>query len=497
MSSPGPLIPPPPPMPPRPPRSIAGPVVLIAIGVLFLLGTMGVLQWHHLGYWFAHYWPVLLIVAGIIKLLEYQQAQRSGIRPRGIGAGGIFLIILLITFGLIATQASRVDWDSLRDHIQVGDDDFPFFGHTYNYEDQIAQDFPAGNSLHVVNDRGAVNLSVSQDNQIHVAVHKRINADKQEQADEWNPKTKPEITVSGQTVTVNANTQGAGDHSVTSDLDISVPRKAAVVIAARRGDVSVLGRDGDVDVSSQKGDITVSDVNGKVALKLQNSSARVSQISSDVSVEGRPSDVSVEEVKGALRMNGEFDSLRLGKIGGRVTFKSTRTDLELAKLPGDLDMDAGDFRASDVTGPFRLLTRSKDIRVNGVSGDVRLQNENGAVEVHVTKVGDLQLENRRGDIELYLPDKATFQLEAKARDGDIASEFPGVKVNNSDDQATAMGGNGSGGPKIVLSNDRGSISIQKGSSFTEEQSRTVPAPPNPPTPKKLPSPPSPPEPTDN
>ena len=79
--------------PPRHRRSLSGPIVLIAIGTVFLLGTMGVLDWHNLGHWFAHYWPVLLIIAGVIKLIEYQQAQRQGTRASGLGAGGIFLII--------------------------------------------------------------------------------------------------------------------------------------------------------------------------------------------------------------------------------------------------------------------------------------------------------------------------------------------------------------------------------------------------------------------
>ena len=53
----------PPVRPPRPPRSLAGPVVLIVIGIFFLLGNMHVLYWHDLGAWFAHFWPVLLIGA--------------------------------------------------------------------------------------------------------------------------------------------------------------------------------------------------------------------------------------------------------------------------------------------------------------------------------------------------------------------------------------------------------------------------------------------------
>jgi cell wall-active antibiotic response 4TMS protein YvqF len=39
-----------------------GPVVLITLGVLFLLGRM------HFGYGFRDLWPVLLIVIGLVKV---------------------------------------------------------------------------------------------------------------------------------------------------------------------------------------------------------------------------------------------------------------------------------------------------------------------------------------------------------------------------------------------------------------------------------------------
>jgi Domain of unknown function (DUF5668) len=80
----------PPPAPPlrpqRPPRSFAGPIVLIVIGVFFLLANMGVIEWHNFGYWFSHYWPVLLILWGFVKLLEYQQATRIALRESGPAA---------------------------------------------------------------------------------------------------------------------------------------------------------------------------------------------------------------------------------------------------------------------------------------------------------------------------------------------------------------------------------------------------------------------------
>jgi len=99
---------PPPLVPLRPRRrSFAGPVVLIVLGIVFLLGNLHMLSWMRLGTLFAHYWPALLILWGVIKLIEHQQAHRDGFPARGIGAGGVFLVIAIVVSGLIATQASR------------------------------------------------------------------------------------------------------------------------------------------------------------------------------------------------------------------------------------------------------------------------------------------------------------------------------------------------------------------------------------------------------
>lgn len=467
-------------------RSLSGPIILIAIGGIFLLGTMGVLNWGNLAHWFAHYWPVILIVAGIIKLIEYQAAQREGTRVSGIGAGGVFLIIMVVFLGLLSTQASRFNWGELRDHMDIDDSDFTLFGQKYTYEDRLAEAFPAGSALHVNDIRGAVNVSAGNDDQIHVSVHKRINADSAAEADKWNAGTKPQISVSGGVVTLNANNQAAGDHGIATDLDITIPRKAPLTISTRSGDVSVVGRDGDVQVSAQHDDVTATDINGKVSLTLERSSARISQISSDVSLEGRANDVSVEDVKGAVHLDGEFmESVKLSRLAQGVTFHSSRTDLQFFRLNGDLDLDSGDLQASDVIGPVRLSTRAKDVRLTGVAGDVRLQDENGSVELHMSKLGSVQVENRKGDVQIYVPDKAGFQVDARSRGGDVETDFDGLKVDNREDQATATGTVGGGGPHLVVTNEHGTIEIRKGSTVAE-----APAAPSTPASPKAPRRPS-------
>ena len=160
--------------------------------------------------------------------------------------------------------------------------------------------------------------------------------------------------------------------------------------------------------------------------------------------------------------------------------------MEFSKLNGDLDMDSGDMRASDLMGPFRLLTRSKDIRLTGVNGDVRVENENGAVEIHMNKLGNMQVSNRNSDVQIYLPDKAGFQVDARSRGGEIESDFDALKIDNGDDQATASGAVGGGGPHLVINNEHGGIELRKGSSVAEAppppkvppyQSSTAPATP--------------------
>jgi hypothetical protein len=478
-------------------RSFAGPVVLIILGIVFLLGNLHMLSWMRLGTWFAHYWPALLIVWGVIKLVEYQQAQREGSNPPGIGAGGIFLVVVIVVCGLIATQASRFNWSGLRDEINIDDEDFNhLFGESFNFDDHLEQDFPAGASLKVLNDHGAVNIHSAEDsNKITVSVRKRVGADNQSDADKYNGQTKPTITTTGNLVTLDAKTNAAGDHPVITDLDISVPRKAAVNIVSRRGDVTVAVRNNNVDVATQHGDASVEDITGNVTVNLQKGSGKIQQITGDAHVEGRLSEVSVTDVKGSVQLEGEFsESVKLARIAKTVVFKSSRTEMEFSKLDGQLDLDSDDLRASQLAGPLRLTTRSKNITLDGVSGDVRLQDQNGGVEVNMHSLGNVQIDNRNGDIQLGIPDKPGFRIDARTRDGEIQSDFPELKVNNGEREGTASGTVGSPTAHLVINNEHGGIELRKASA---QPPRPPETPPPPKAGKNLPAPKEHVEPTEN
>ena len=473
-----------PPTPRVPHRSIAGPVVLILMGILFLLGTMGIMDIHQLGWLFARYWPALLILWGVLKLVEYEQAKRLGQPARGIGVGGVFLMLFLIGAGLIATQAARVDWKNLRDHIQIGDDeglDEIFGGSTFDYSDELSQEIPAGSSVHINDDRGTITVNVADGKTMKVSVRKKVRAEKEQDANNYNAKTKPTIVVADKVVTLNANTQGAGDKGVTTDIDVYVPRNSELAIVSRRGDVTINGMNGNVDVNHQRGDVNIGDHTGNISLTLEKGSAHLEHVKGDVTIQGRANEVAVEDVDGAVHLSGEFyESTRLVRISKTVSFRSSRTDMEFSRLDGRLDLDSGDLRADSLTGPMRLTTRSKDISLEGLSGDLRLQDENGTVEVGLHKPGNIQIDNRKGDVRVSIPPNTPIKVEARTHEGEIESDFDDIKVDNRDNQSSASGSIGTNGPRLVMNCDKGTIEIRKGTVAV-----VPPAPPIPPaTPAK-------------
>jgi putative adhesin/cell wall-active antibiotic response 4TMS protein YvqF len=489
-------VPPAAPPPLRPRRSLSGPFVLIVMGTVFLLATMHVLSIGRLAHLFANYWPALLIVWGVIKLVEHQRAQREGTRAPGIGGGGVVLVVMIVVFGLIATQLEHVNWSGLHDQFNFDDNDFNgIFGQSFNYNDNLEQDFPAGASLKVIDTHGAVSVHASDGNKITVVIRKRVGADNQNDADKYNNETKPTLAAIGGLVTLDAKADAAGDHSVETDLDISLPRKAQVSIVSRRGDVNLSGRDGNVDIAAQHSDTSVEDVSGNVKVNQEKGSVKIEQITGDVHVQGRVNEVSLADVKGAVQLDGEFqESVKLARITKSVTFKSSRTDMEFSRIEGTLDLDSDELHAQQITGPLHLTTRSKNIQLEEVSGDVRLQDDNGAVEVGMRTLGNIQIDNRNGEVQLSLPDKASFRLDARTRDGEIQSDFPELKINSDEHEAKASGSVGNASSHIVLNNEHNSIEIRKASSMP-------PKPPEPPAPAKagkaLPAPKVKVEPTEN
>ena len=459
-------------------RSIAGPLVLITIGILFLLGNMGLLSWHALGLGFAHYWPFLLILWGVVKLIEYYAARNSGYIAPGIGAGGVVLVVFLVLLGLGASSVEHFghfnmdtdgDWD-------------PFSGNTTDFTETIEQPFAAGNTLRINSSHGDIAISPWDQEKIKVVATKHVPGDDEAKAKKLSDSIQPTFTMTGNVGTLNSGSSNIrvngpwfSSASVRTDLEIYVPKKTAFDVSSNHGDVKITGTEGDMRISSEHGDLELRDIAGNANITHQGD-LTVSHLSGDMSVDGRLGEVDISGVGGNVTLNGDYfeAAVTLAQIGKYVRFNSSRTHMEMGSLPGDLKMDAGDLRVESASGGFTIRTRSKDLHLENIGGNVEIENSNSDVELHAGSLplGDVLVHNHHGPIQVYLPPQFPFTLEAHTR-GEIQSDFDSIKVQAAGDTSTANGNNGAGGKHIQLDADGGDIEIRKGVS-----SASIPAMPD-------------------
>lgn len=443
------------------PRSIFGPLVLITIGVLFLLRTTGVIPSQTFHAWMAHYWPLFLVLWGVAKLIEHLLAKHRGEPTPRLGAGGIVFLVFFIMIGMGATETANWNWSGIRTEFGGDPDWGNWFANRYEFTDNFAQPLPGGSEIKILSAQGDINVTASEDNQVHAVVHKAVRSDSQESANRLNEATRPKFTQQGSVWLLDLT---SGDFENTRfDLDLQLPRQIALSMATRRGNLSVSQRVGNVDLTSDRGNLSAESVKGAASLHVHHGSVNVKEVSGNVQVDGEVEDGNISDVTGTLEFNAGYNgNVQLSRIGQRLRFKSVRTDLQLAKLDGEISMGHGDLRASSVAGPVKLTTRSNEVHLEDVSGEVEVENRNGLVEIRPkAPLGNIDVNNVRGGIQLDLPEEASFRLDAQSKSGNIDISDFSVSVDNNSRDATARGTVGKGGPDIRLRSDRGTIQIRK------------------------------------
>jgi DUF4097 and DUF4098 domain-containing protein YvlB len=453
-------------------RSIAGPIVLIAIGVIWLLSSMHIVSGREVAWLFATWWPVLLILFGLIRIIEYSIARSTGGPAPRFGGGGIVLLLIFIGIGLSASGARHVNWQAFGDNVDVNPGWDTMFGQRYEFTQELSQHLPADGRIQIDSDHGSVTVRVAEngDAPVKMIIHRHISADSQNDANKLNDRQKPALTVDGNTLHISPGERQpqvqigfvVGPRMV-SDIEIWAPRKAPVQISATHGDINLSQRDADVKISTTHGDIQVSQVKGNIEATCQRGNIQISQVTGDVRVDGRADDVTLSDISGVALLDGEFfGDTKLSHIGKSVRFHSTRTDLELGKLSGDLEMDSGDLRVNSVAGPFEVHTRAKDIRLEEISGPITVEDSHGEINLRpVSPFGDVNVSNHQGAIHVTLPESAGFNVDARSSRGELESDFPLDVTKNGDDRV-AQGNVGKGGNKLQLTTDHGAIEIRKG-----------------------------------
>jgi DUF4097 and DUF4098 domain-containing protein YvlB len=467
--------------------SILGPLVLITVGIVFLAVQTGHLQGYRLWEWYARFWPFLLVGAGVVMLLEWaydQHVQSDSTQPpyrRRVG-GGVFAVLVILAFTGVVLSGARTDGHSrLFNGLSINQDNWDeFMGDKHESDQTLAQAFPVGAALVVNNPRGDVTISgTSDDNQIHVSVHKQVYTRSDSEADAKAQRLSPNINGGGNNVTVSVSAiEGA-----RADLTITLPATAATTVTANRGDVKITAIKAPVTITANHGDIELSAITGDITTRINNSGSNLSahSVTGSLTVEGHSHDTTISDINGPLTLRGEFfGDAHFERIRGPLKFHTSRTDFQLARLDGQIDISSSAaLSTSEAVGPLTLTTHSRNITLDRVAGDVSVTNRNGSVDVtSAPPLSNVTVENRNGSVSVTVPEQSNFAYQFDATNGDIESDFPQVKSNSEDSRKNTVNGTiGKGGPLLRVTTSQGDVSLKKAS--------IMPLPPIPPMPPKL------------
>jgi DUF4097 and DUF4098 domain-containing protein YvlB len=474
--------------------SIVGPLLVVAIGVLFLLIQTGRLHAQDVILSYAHWWPLLLVGVGVILLIEWvfdrNAARNSGNMPTGevpyvrhtIGGGVITLLILLAIAGIGFSGYDDFGHGFFSHGFSLNPDNIDeFLGDKHESDQNVDQLFPAESSLTVTNPRGDVTVSgSSDDNQIHIALHKQVFTRSDSEADSRAQQLSPHISTSGNTFNVTMPTL-EGAHA---DLTITVPRVAPVTVTANHGDVHVNSVNAPVAVTANHGDIEVNAVTGPVISRINNggSSFSAHNIIGPLTLEGHGRDLTLSDISGPVIMSGEFfGTTHLEHIRSAVKFHTSRTDFQLARLDGEMEISPrADLSASEALGPVTLITRNRNVSLERIAGDLSVTNSNGSIDLSTAPpLGNVTVENRNGSVSMSVPEQASFTVQARTNNGDVENDFS-LPSQESDSQKNFSGTIGKGGALIRINTTEGDIALRKAS--LQPLPTLPPMPPMPPMP---------------
>jgi DUF4097 and DUF4098 domain-containing protein YvlB len=233
----------------------------------------------------------------------------------------------------------------------------------------------------------------------------------------------------------------------------------------RTGDLTMDDVGGDVDVTSGRGDVRLSNIAKDVKVEgTRGGLIRAVDIKGKVDVEGRGGDIQLENVQGQVSINGEYSgTMEFQALAKSLHFQSKSTDFRLEGVPGNITLDLGDLKMTNVTGPVRFQTGTRDVEATDVSGGLEIAVQRGDVEVTETKtpLPRIEIHSHNGDVTLAIPEKAGFELEGTTRQGEVSNDFGDPLQVEQDGRAASIKGKQGSGPEINIGTDRGTLTVKK------------------------------------
>jgi len=466
--------------------SVVAPLLLIGVGLLFLAHNLYP-DLPLLDY-LARYWPWLLVVWGILRLAEilFWAATEKPLPRRGLAGGEWALVIILCILGgsLDAVRGSSQWW--ARNRISIGG--LEMFGENYDYPLQGEKACSKNPRIVIESFRGNARITGGDESSVKVTGHRSIRSLEQSSADRANTEASFELAGDVNQVVVRTNEDKvAGDHRISEDLELSVPRGATVEAHGRYGDFDVSNVDGDIEITSDNAGVRLENIGGSVRVDLSRSDiVRANGVKGTFDLKGHGEDIDLSNISGQVTVNGSYTgTIQLASLSQPLHMSLAQTTFNVEKIPGQVRMTLGDFNASDLVGPIRLDTRSHDVQIAGFTNTLDVTVERGDIELRPGHIplSRIDAHTRSGNVELAIPAGSKFDLTASTNRGEITNDYGSPLRSDDQGRGARLTGSMGDGPSIKVSTDHGQVVVRKAAQGEESPSASS-SPPSKPQPLK-------------
>lgn len=221
---------------------------------------------------------------------------------------------------------------------------------------------------------------------------------------------------------------------------------------------------GSVDVTG-RGDIRLTNIAKDVRIDSSRGLVRATDLKGKLDVKGNGGDVQIENIMGEVTVHGEYGgTLEFQRLAKPLHFSSERSDFHAEAIPGNVTFDSGDMKMSNVKGPVRFRTGTRDIEATDITEGLEITLHRGDIDVTQTKtpLPKMSVHTDSGDVTLAIPESAAFDLDGRTGHGDITDDYgEPLEAKQDGRAATIRGKKGSSGPEIKVGTDRGTLTIRK------------------------------------
>jgi hypothetical protein len=426
--------------------SLMGGLLWTGFGVLFLLRNFGIGP----DFWrlAVRYWPILLILIGLGKVIDYFR-QKEGVSLRfGEVFGILFIFLLGAAFSRIANSSFGQLLEDLP--VRIGDAEIrpaQWLDSSYTYSQEVAYPINPATPLRIENSHGFVSLSPGSDNEVRVRLRKVVfhRKDEEARAKEIGNEIKLEGGVVGKVeaeAIVKAEAEAPGkskgapflirtnredlsskNYRFDTEMELVVPKKSQIQVINSYGEIRAAGLEGRLDLATTHNALDVRDCSGEFVISNKYAESRLVNLKGNVIVDARGR-VYVETVRGEVNIRNEYSPVEIKDVDGKVTVSNTESSIQLEKVTKPVMIDArGSYvTVRDLESSLKVTTSHRQVKISGVASDVSVE----------CRYANATLKDIRGNVDVdSISDRLIFE--------DIRGSLK-VKAQGSSVQANSIGG---------------------------------------------------------